>query len=52
MIERAEEQGGSVTRSAGVPSGTVVTASLPLGQPSATLRQPSATLRQPVESVR
>ena len=30
MIERAEEQGGTVTRSAGVPSGTVVTATLPL----------------------
>ena len=43
MIERAEEQGGTVTRSAGVPSGTVVTASLPLRQPSTTLRQPSAT---------
>ena len=32
MIERAEEQGGTVTRSAAVPSGTVVTASLPLQQ--------------------
>ncbi|HEY5979004.1 MAG TPA: histidine kinase [Microlunatus sp.] len=38
MFERAEEQGGSVTRSAGVPSGTVVTARLPLRQPSRTVR--------------
>ncbi|HEY5788186.1 MAG TPA: histidine kinase [Microlunatus sp.] len=37
MIERAEDQGGTVSRSAGVPSGTVVTAVLPLRQPSRTV---------------
>jgi signal transduction histidine kinase len=38
MIERAEEQGGSVTTSAGVPRGTVVTATLPLRRPARTIR--------------
>lgn len=45
MLERAEEQGGSLVITPGQPTGTVVTAILPLRQPDE-LRQPDG-LRRP-----
>ena len=45
MIERAEEQGGSVTTSAGVPRGTVVTATLPLRRPARTIARSDVVIK-------